>query len=108
MSGTTQKSADAPSESLETRLSVYLNDHLAGSTNGIELAKRTAKENIGTPLGDWLDELTRELEEPEIAAILRHAHTDPTGLQAACQALIDAANQKGGGDNITVLLLPIP
>ena len=38
------------------------------------------------------------------------AHPDPAGLQAAldraCHALIDAANRKGGGDNITVLLIP--
>jgi len=54
------------------------------------------------------DGLTRELADAEIAAILRRAHTDPAGLEAICQALIDAANHKGGGDNITVLLLPIP
>jgi serine/threonine protein phosphatase PrpC len=28
-----------------------------------------------------------------------------SSLDAACNALIDAANQRGGGDNITVLLI---
>lgn len=46
--------------------------------------------------GQW--EMTRD---PEIAAILA-AHSDP---QAACQALIDAANRAGGDDNITVVLV---
>ena len=45
------------------RLSVYLNDHLAGSTVGVELARRASKENTGTPLGDWLQGLSRELDE---------------------------------------------
>jgi hypothetical protein len=33
-------------------LSIYLNDHLAGSTSGIELAKRSAANNRGTPY-EW-------------------------------------------------------
>jgi hypothetical protein len=63
MSAATEESADASRRGSAERLSVYLNDHLAGSANGVELAKRTRKENIGTPLGDWLDRLTRELQE---------------------------------------------
>jgi hypothetical protein len=35
-------------------LAIYLNDHLAGATAGIELARRTARENEGSPLGDFL------------------------------------------------------
>jgi PPM family protein phosphatase len=65
------------------------------------------------------DGLTRELDDAEIAAILRQAasraalaaSTGPApalqaALEAACHALIDAANANGGGDNITVLLVP--
>ena len=68
------------------------------------------------------DGLTRDLDDAEIAAILSRAAASvaaatldsrepgESGLQAAletaCQALIDAANAKGGGDNITVLLVP--
>jgi hypothetical protein len=50
----------------ERRLSIYLNDHLAGLTLGIELAKRASSENQGTPLGDWLDEVRRELEDDRL------------------------------------------
>jgi protein phosphatase len=68
------------------------------------------------------DGLTRDLNEPTIARILARAASPaalaeatalgPTTLTAlldrACHALIDAANAKGGGDNITVLLVPCP
>jgi len=55
------------------------------------------------------DGLTRELEDSEIAGILkRETGGEDTGesmLGAACQALVDAANAHGGGDNITVALV---
>jgi hypothetical protein len=44
-------------------LATYLNDHLAGSTAGVELARRARSSNEGTPLGDFLAELTAEIEE---------------------------------------------
>jgi hypothetical protein len=44
-------------------LSIYLNDHLAGSTVGVELARRARSQNEGTPLGDSLAKLTTEIEE---------------------------------------------
>jgi protein phosphatase len=49
------------------------------------------------------DGLTRELNETQIAHIL--AHTPGPELEPVCQALIDAANKKGGRDNITVVLV---
>jgi PPM family protein phosphatase len=50
------------------------------------------------------DGLTRELDDEAIAHILIRA-TSSTALESACQSLIDAANDHGGADNITVLLL---
>ena len=57
------------------------------------------------------DGLTRELDDPTLAAILRHQlpaipQAQPELLNA-CRALIAAANDRGGHDNITVLLLAI-
>jgi protein phosphatase len=52
------------------------------------------------------DGLTRELNDTQIALIL--AHANPATLEPACQALIDAANKKGGRDNITVVLVACP
>lgn len=47
-------------------LGIYLNDHLAGSGIGLELARRAARENRGTPLGDFLSTLIKELEEDRV------------------------------------------
>jgi len=55
------------------------------------------------------DGLTRELSEEEIGGILGSIPEGVTqaDLYTACRALVDAANEKGGGDNITVLLVAI-
>jgi hypothetical protein len=64
MSVATENSADANAiRRPAARLSIYLNDHLAGSTLGVELVKRASSENQGTPLGDYLEALRREIEE---------------------------------------------
>lgn len=44
-------------------LATYLNDHLAGSTVGVELARRAAGSNSGTPYGRALAKLADEIEE---------------------------------------------
>jgi len=44
-------------------LATYLNDHLAGSTAGLELVKRAASENDGSPLGDFLSQLCDEIAD---------------------------------------------
>jgi hypothetical protein len=43
-------------------LAIYLNDHLAGSTGGVELARRTRSSNEGTQFGAPLAEICREIE----------------------------------------------
>jgi protein phosphatase len=63
---------------------------------------------IDTEAGDLFllctDGLTREVSEEEIARLLR-AGPD---LHGVAHQLIDAANQAGGRDNITCLLVQIP
>jgi hypothetical protein len=44
-------------------LPIYLNDHLAGSTVGVELARRSLKENPAGELGDFLRGLLAEIVE---------------------------------------------
>jgi hypothetical protein len=44
-------------------LGIYLNDHLAGATVGLELAKRARGSNEGTEYGEALDGIAREIEE---------------------------------------------
>jgi hypothetical protein len=60
-------------------LGIYLNDHLAGATAGVELAKRAAGSNEGTPYGDQLGRLAGEIDEDrdqlkEIMARLEIGH----------------------------------
>lgn len=53
------------------------------------------------------DGLTRELTDEQIAELLNVLPTTPTtaALNLACESLINAANEGGGRDNITVLLV---
>jgi hypothetical protein len=44
-------------------LGIYLADHLAAATAGVELARRAARANEGTAIGDALGRLTAEIEE---------------------------------------------
>ena len=44
-------------------LKIYLEDHYAGATAGLELARRAAGQNRGTPYGDALEPIAREIEE---------------------------------------------
>jgi serine/threonine protein phosphatase PrpC len=55
------------------------------------------------------DGLTRELSDEDIAAILADvpACATQSNLTATCKALVNAANAKGGNDNITVLLIAL-
>lgn len=52
------------SSSPEDRLRIYLNDHLAGATAGIALAKRIRDRNSG-PVGTTFAELVPDLEDDE-------------------------------------------
>ncbi len=44
-------------------LGIYLNDHLAGSVTGVELAKKISAENVGTRYGIFLAELSTDIEQ---------------------------------------------
>jgi hypothetical protein len=46
----------------EKYLRIYLQDHLAGSTAGLELARRTRGANQGTAYGDQLAKIADEIE----------------------------------------------
>lgn len=48
-------------------LSTYLNDHLAGATAGLELARRAARSNRGSDYGRVLSELVEEVAEDRSA-----------------------------------------
>jgi hypothetical protein len=45
------------------KLGIYLNDHLAGATLGLDLARRARSSNEGNAYGEELATLAREIEE---------------------------------------------
>jgi hypothetical protein len=44
-------------------IAIYLNDHLAGATVGVEVARRTLNSNNGNEFGEFLRRLTGEVED---------------------------------------------
>lgn len=56
----------------QTRLAIYLNDHYAGSTVGVELSRRARASDKGSELGGLLHRLAGEIEEDRstLAAVM--------------------------------------
>jgi hypothetical protein len=50
-------------------LPIYLNDHLAGATLGVELARRSSRSNEGTEVGEFLAWLHGQLVEDRAALV---------------------------------------
>jgi len=59
-------------------LDIYLNDHLAGATVGVELSRRAAKSNRGTSSGEFLERLHHEIAEDRrtLLAVVRALGVD--------------------------------
>ncbi|HEX6620588.1 MAG TPA: hypothetical protein VF024_13060 [Solirubrobacteraceae bacterium] len=66
-------------------LATYLNDHLLGSTVGTELARRAARENQGSELGEFLTGLAREIEDDRetLLALMAELGVKPDRLKVA-------------------------
>lgn len=54
---------------MANKLAIYLNDHLAGATVGVELVRRARDANEGSAYGTELDRLAREIEEDRAALL---------------------------------------
>jgi len=50
-------------------LGIYLNDHLAGATGGIELVRRAARSQRGSGAGEVLERLTAEIVNDRVALL---------------------------------------
>ena len=66
-------------------LKIYLEDHYAGATAGLELARRSAGANRGTPYGDVLERIALEIEEDRdsLRAIMTELGVGPDRLKVA-------------------------
>ena len=65
-------------------LEIYLQDHYAGSTGGLEMAKRTAKANGGTEFGGPLARIAGEVREDRDALkrIMARLEVKPAPVKA--------------------------
>ena len=73
------------------RLDIYLNDHLAGSTLGVELSRRSASENRGSQYGAFLERLCREILEDRrtLEAVMRALDVDRSPAKPAGAWLLE-------------------
>lgn len=81
-------------------LSIYLNDHLAGSTVGVELAKRSRSSNEGTEYGVFLEWLAAQIADDRGSLLNVMARLDvgrDRGKEGAAWALEKAGRLKLNG-----------
>ena len=73
------------------RLDIYLNDHLAGSTLGVELSRRSASENRGSQYAAFLERLCREILEDRrtLEAVMRALDVDRSPAKPAGAWLLE-------------------
>jgi hypothetical protein len=66
-------------------LRIYLQDHLAGATAGLEIAKRAAAENEGSELGTFLAGLSGEIaaDRQALIEIMDSCGAEPDQLKQA-------------------------
>jgi hypothetical protein len=66
-------------------LNIYLNDHLAGATAGLELARRCRASNRGSTLADFLTQLIAEIDadRTELQTIMSTLDTPQDRLKLA-------------------------
>lgn len=58
---------DGQTENMDDKLlRIYLTDHHAGSTAGVELARRTLQNNVGTIYESFLRDLVNDIEEDKL------------------------------------------
>ena len=77
------------------RLDIYLNDHFAGATFGMELSRRAAAENRGTELGAFLQVLHAEIVDDRrtLRAVMNALGIDSSPVKPAGAWLLEKAGR---------------
>jgi hypothetical protein len=77
------------------QLDIYLNDHLAGATVGVELSRRAANSNRGTPSAEFLERLHREIVEDRrtLVAVVRALGVDTSPVKPALGWIAEKAGR---------------
>lgn len=90
----------APLNPTDQLLAVYLNDHLAGATVGVELSHRIARQHAGDPLGDDMAHLAAQIrQDREVLLQIMRDLRMPVRRYKVCQAWLGekAARMKLNG-----------
>lgn len=76
-------------------LAIYLNDHLAGSTGGLELVRRALGSNRGTELGTFLEQLCGDLEYDRntLKDLMGRLDISPDQVKVAASWLVEKAGR---------------
>jgi hypothetical protein len=72
-------------------LKIYLNDHLAGATTGVELARRTGRENEGHPVGLYFIQFVPELAEDRatLRRVMDALGVEPEGFKQRAARVLE-------------------
>lgn len=72
-------------------LSIYLTDHFAGATSGLELVRRCRRKNEGSRFAAPLAELVRDIEADRrtLLAVMRGAGIEPSLLKTSAAWLLE-------------------
>lgn len=72
-------------------LGIYLNDHLAGSRSGLDLARRALRENRDNAVGRYLQNFVRELEDERtvLRQIMRALGVPPNEFKLVAAAVLE-------------------
>ena len=84
-------------------LGIYLNDHLAGATVGVELVRRARRSNRGTELGRFLEGLQIEVEEDRrtLEDVIRQLGFRPSAAKRAAAVVVERAGRLKPNGQIT-------
>ena len=92
-------------------LSVYLNDHLAGSAAALDLAARIREESEGTALGTFLAQLIVDVEadQDQLQRVMDRLEIEQSSLKQAGSRVMEKVSQlkfkePGAGPAVTRLL----
>jgi hypothetical protein len=77
------------------QLAIYLNDHLAGSAAGRDLADKIARKHEGRPAGPTLAQLAREISEDQeaLAELMRRLEIGQSRIKVAAGSLAERASR---------------
>jgi hypothetical protein len=93
-------------------LGVYLNDHLAGATAGVELARKLQEQNQGTELGEVMAAVAAEIEEDRrvLEQLMERLEVEPQRVKQAAGWVVERLSRLRlnpaftGGADLTRLL----